>query len=48
MMNSLRIIIYFFKAIDFVLRKFNRCLVLDVDTTNERYEVKNIFIDKVL
>lgn len=36
------------KIIDKILRGFKRCIVLEVDNSNDRFEVKNIYIDKVL
>lgn len=41
----------FFKIIDFILRKFNRCLVFEVEMDKNRIEnnnvIKKIIISKV-
>lgn len=38
---------YIFKILDTLLRKIGYCFYLDVDTTNNKYEVKNIYIKKI-
>ena len=39
---------YIFRLFDRLLRYFGYCFVLEVDNSNNRYEVKNIFIKKSL
>lgn len=37
---------YIFKLVDKLLRFFGYCFVFEVDNSDNRYEVKNIFIKK--